>query len=67
MGWTARHKYKSGYKTYGDGARLRRTLGMRVDSNPDVHGQYKVRKHMLYKSAVQIIRAIERDPWEFDL
>lgn len=51
----------------GDGARIRRTLGIRPDGDLDVYGNIKYRERMYMRVAIEIIRAIGRDPWEFNI
>ena len=57
LGWFMR---KIGKAIQGDQRRVKRTLGITPE-----HGIY--RQSMQYDNAVKIIRAIGRDPWEFDL
>lgn len=51
---------------YGDGSRLRRTLGMRPDNTLDSRYNKKYRERTNIGLADQILKAIDRELWEFD-
>jgi len=61
LGWI-NHRTKP---SCGDLSRLRRTLGMRSVKRRD--GTYGFQVRVNHKTALLLIKAIDRDPWEFGI